>query len=340
MGAQTEHAGIVGAVRRMVARLLQWRIVRAYLLYSEHRGPQLADSITYRALFSVFAGVLLGFSVVTLWLDGNPSAVRELDKALNSVIPGLSDIVDPAAIDAPTSFTLLGIVSLLGLVGAAISAISSLRSALHILADDLIEGGSFFGGLLRNLLVAIVFGGLVVTAAGLSFYGSVGIAAASSQLGLSSGGNVVAFFTWLLGLMIVFAIDTVAIMVVFRVLSGVKAPRRAVWKGAMLGGIGLTLLQILSGLFVRGATSNPLLASFAALIALLIWFNLSAQVVLLASSYIITAAKEAEDRVRELGASTLAQRRRLRAEELVAAARRELREAREAERGEGGAGKD
>jgi membrane protein len=34
----------------------------------------LADSVTYRALFSVFAGVLLGFSIAALWLAGNPVA--------------------------------------------------------------------------------------------------------------------------------------------------------------------------------------------------------------------------------------------------------------------------
>jgi membrane protein len=92
------------------------------------------------------------------------------------------------------------------------------------------------------------------------------------------------------------------------------------------------VLQELSGLFVRGATSNPLLATFAALIALLLWFNLSAQVILLASSYIITATAEAKDRVRErYGAETLAQHRRRRAEDVLHAATRELRAAEEAE---------
>ena len=38
----------------------------------------LADSITYRALFSVFAGVLLGFSFATLWLSDNPQAMQAL----------------------------------------------------------------------------------------------------------------------------------------------------------------------------------------------------------------------------------------------------------------------
>ena len=86
---------------------------------------------------------------------------------------------------------------------------------------------------------------------------------------------------------------------------------------------------------MRGATSNPLLGTFAALIALLLWFNLSAQVILIASSYIVVAAAEARDRVRErYGAATLAQFRLHRAQDLLQAATRDLRVAQEAERKE------
>ncbi|RGE18842.1 YihY/virulence factor BrkB family protein [Leucobacter sp. wl10] len=323
--------GVAGVAQRAIAWALERRIVRAYLRYSEHRGAMLADSITYRALFSVFAAVLLGFSIAALWLSGNPDAMRALVDALGRVLPGLTDIIDPTRIDAPAGFTVVGVVSLAGLVGAAISAIGSLRTALRVLADELHDDGFFVWVLLRNLLVGVAFGGLLVLAAALSVVGSVGIEAAASWLGLGSGG-VASGLTRGFGIAVVFAIDTLAVALVFRLLSGVAAPARALWSGALFGGLGLTVLQELSGLFVRGATSNPLLASFAALIALLLWFNLSAQVILLASSYIVTATAEARDRVRErYGAETLVQHRRRRAEDLVRAATRELRAAEEAE---------
>jgi membrane protein len=226
----------------------------------------------------------------------------------------------------------VGAISLLGLVGAAISAIGSLRTALRVLADELHDDGFFLWVLLRNLLVGAAFGGLLVLAAVLSVAGSFGIATVASWLGLGSGSDVANALTRGFGIVVVLVIDTLAVALVFRLLSGVAAPARALWAGAVIGGIGLTVLQELSGLFVRGATSNPLLATFAALIALLLWFNLSAQVILLASSYIITATAEAKDRVRErYGAETLAQHRRRRAEDVLHAATRELRAAEEAE---------
>ncbi|MBK0420142.1 YihY/virulence factor BrkB family protein [Leucobacter sp. CSA1] len=334
-GTSTTKPGLMGVVQRLIARALQLRLVRSYLLYSEHKGAMLADSITYRALFSVFAAVLLGFSLAALWLSGNPDALRSLTEALDAVIPGLSDFVSPEAIQVRTGFTIVGAVSLVGLVGAAISAIASLRIALRVLADELTDDTFFLWVLLRNLLVGIAFGGLLVVAAAASFLGSAGIGIVTGWLGVGEDSDVASVLTRGFGIVVVFAIDTVAIALVFRLLSGVSAPARALWSGAVIGGVGLTVLQELSGLFVRGATSNPLLASFASLIALLLWFNLSAQVILLASSYIVTATAETSDRIRsKYGAATLAQRRRQRAEDAVRAATLELHAAQEAEQHE------
>ena len=328
-------AGVMGSIRKLIAWALELRIVRTFLLYSEHKGPMLADSITYRALFSVFAAVLLGFSLAALWLSGNPDALRALGDALNDVIPGLSDIVDPSKIQARTGFTIVGVFSLVGLLGAAISAIGSLRTALRILADELTDDLFFVWVILRNLLVGVGFGGLLVVAAAASFFTSSGIGTVLGWIGISEQSGIAQLLTKSLAILIVFAVDTLAIVLVFRMLSGVRAPAKALWVGAVLGGVGLTVLQELSGLFVRSATSNPLLVSFASLIALLLWFNLSAQVILIASSYIITATEEAHDRVRtRYGAETFAQRRRQRAENRVRAATAELRAAQEAERRE------
>lgn len=323
--------GVRTFVERAIALALRLRPVRAYLRYAEHRGPALADSITYRALFSVFAGVLLGFSLAALWLGANLEAMKALTDALDSVIPGLSDVVDPTTIHAPAGFTVVGAFSLVGLVGAAISAVASLRSALRTLADQVSDDGFFLWVLLRNLLVAAAFGGLLVLAAVMSVAGAIGVQTVNSWLGISVSDEISGGVTRAIGLLVVFAIDTAAIALVFWLLSGVRAPAKALWAGSALGGFGLVVLQELSGLFVRGATANPLLASFAALIALLIWFNLSAQVILIASTYIIVATAESHDRVREkFGAATLAQLRQRRAEDRLHAATRELRAARAA----------
>ena len=84
----------------------------------------------------------------------------------------------------------------------------------------------------------------------------------------------------------------------------------------------------LQRLFVGGAKSNPLLASFASLLALLLWLNLSTQVILLASSFIVVSEQQEHDRVASrYGVETLADYTRQLAEEDVRTATAALREA-------------
>lgn len=319
-------------IARITAWALQRKPVRALLLYTENRGPMLADSVTYRTLFSVFAGVLLGFSIAGLVLAGNPELLEALIVSVNAAIPGLvgeDGLIDPSAAAIPISLSLTTALSIIGLVGAAIGAIGSLRVAFRALAENLNDDIFFIWVLLRNLLIAIGIGGAFAASAAITFLANAGIGAVADFLGLSEGNPLSVIGTRAVSILLVFVLDAAAIAVLFRTLSGVKASWRTLIPGSFYGAIGLLVLQQLSSLFVAGAGNNPLLASFASLIALLLWFNLSAQVILIAGAYIITSVREEEDRVRaRFGASTFAQRRVKRAERAVGLATDELTKAR------------
>ncbi len=90
----------------------------------------------------------------------------------------------------------------------------------------------------------------------------------------------------------VFVLDALCVGILFRLLSGLKPKPRALWSGALLGAVALTVLQQLSFLFVGAVSRNPIYTSFASLIALLVWLNLSAQVILIAGAYIVTGVDE------------------------------------------------
>ncbi len=313
---------------RVIAWALARRPVRAFLVYSGARGPMLADSVTYRTLFSLFAGILLGFSVAALWLAGNPDAWQALIRALDAAIPGIGDVIDFDKV-TPLSFGIAGIVSAVGLIGSAIGAIGSLRNALRSIAGLATDDVLWIWVLLRNLVLAIALGVGLVAAAAATFLATAGLTLITDWLGVDRGGAEV--LTWLVSVLVVFALDTVVVAAAVRFLSGVRARPRTLWAGALLGGLGLTVLQQLSGLFVGGASANPLLGTFAALVALLLWLNLSSQVILIAGAYVVVGAEEDEDRVHaRFGARTLAQFRVQRAERAVAATAGELDAAREA----------
>lgn len=336
--SRSPDAARPSAAQRSIASAIRWalsqRPVRAALLYAERRGPMLADGITYRALFSVFAGVLLGFSIAALWLAGNPAAWKAIVDAVETAVPGLigeEGVVHPEDLRQPVSLSIAGIISLVGLIGAALGAIGSLRTAVRLISGTAQDDVLWVWVVLRNLLLATVVGASFVVSAFLTVAGRIGIEWLAGVVGLPDRSPLTVWSIRAISLLVVFALDTALIAAVFRLLSGVRATARTLLGGSALGGAGLLVLQELSGLFVGGAWSNPLLASFATLLALLIWLNLSAQVMLLACAFIVTAHEERTDRVHaRFGATTFPARRVQRAEIDVAIATSALRAAQDA----------
>lgn len=327
-------------MKRLVAWVLSTKPARAFLLYQERHGAMLADSVTYRTLFSVFAGVFLGFAVAGLWLAGNRDAMDALVQTVDTAIPGLigeDALIDPDDLVQPLTFSIAGIIAIVGLVGTAIGAVASLTTAYRELAGLPNDDTFFVWVLLRNLGIAIGFGLLLGVAAVVTFAGTSALGAVFDWFGIGERSPLADVGTRAVTILVTFVIDTVAVAGLFRLLSGLKPSARTLWVGAALGGIGLTVLQVLSGLFIGGASSNPLLASVGSIVALLIWFNFSAQVILISGAYIITGVDEAQDRVAErYGARSMALRRLKRAERRAHAAAEEVQAAKAAVEAEAG----
>lgn len=327
-------AGIVAWGKRATAWVLARKPVRAVMLYVEHHGPMLADSVTYRTLFSVFAGMFLGFAIGGIWLSGNPDAMEALVATIGTAIPGLvgeGGVIDTDDLIQPITLSLAGLFGLIALVGAAIGAIGSLRKAFRELGDQSDEHTFFLWVLLRDLALAVGFGASLAVAAAVTFFSTTALGALFEVLGIPAHDPAYDIATRAVSVLVIFGIDTLVIAGMFLVLSGLRPSARSLWTGALLGGVGLAVLQVLSSLFVGGASSNPLLASFGSLIALLLWFNFSSQVILIAGAYIITGVDEERDRVgARFGAPTPAIRRMRRAERRATDAAAELAAAREA----------
>ncbi len=101
-------------------------------------------------------------------------------------------------------------------------------------------------------------------------------------------------------------------------------PWRTIWPGALLGGAAIGVLQLGAGLLLVYTPSNPLLATFSAFIAFLVWFRMIAIVILVAASWIAVVAADQDI---PLTHTTEEQRRAAEARALVVAAEVRLREA-------------
>ena len=81
-------------------------------------------------------------------------------------------------------------------------------------------------------------------------------------------------------------IDTLVLATLYRVLLAVRIPWQRLLTGSLLGGLALGILKVLGATIVGGAGKNPLLASFAVILGLLVWFGLVCQVILIAATWI------------------------------------------------------
>ena len=75
-------------------------------------------------------------------------------------------------------------------------------------------------------------------------------------------------------------------LIMFRVAAGLKPARRSLLEGTILAAVGTTVLQIFSTQLLASAGKNPILAPFAIIIGLLIWFNLVSQVYVICAAWV------------------------------------------------------
>ena len=262
-------------------------LVRAYERYADRNGNQLAGAVTYFAFLSFFpllalAFAAVGFVLATLQIELG----GQLDRALDDVLPGLSEQlpIDQIA-DARVGAGLFGLV---GLLYAGLNSVSALREALHsIWLKNPKEGPNPFLAKGADLLVMIGLGLALLLSVSVT-----GVAQAATRWLLSLvglDGSIVANIALrLLALAIAIGANALIFMLVFALLSGSGRPARTMWRGALLGAVGFEVLKAAAALLLTGTLSNPLYASFAVLVGLLVWINLVMRLVMFSAAWTAT----------------------------------------------------
>jgi membrane protein len=145
-----------------------------------------------------------------------------------------------------------------------------------------------------------------------------------SLFGWDSGSDGVSIGIRIGTVLVSFALMSAALAAMVRFLTGTSLHWGTIWPGALLGGGAMTVLQYGAGFLLSYTPSNPLLATFAIFIGLLLWFRVNGVVMLVASSWIAVAAL---DRDLPLEQQTEAERRAAEYETLLTAARIRMRDA-------------
>lgn len=308
-------------VQYLIARLNTYRPMRAFQLYTRRHGPLMAAGIAYNMFFAIAALLVVGFSIAGLVISGNTELQRMIVRAVDSTTPGLIDtdgdgggtgFATPEelfSLEAGLSITLL--ISTVVMLLTSLRWIGGVREGMRGIFD--------VGPVQTNPILMKLkdLGILLVLAVALIVTTAVGVVANTvldlvlPWLGLDSAAKLLTQFA---GIIVMLLLDTLVAVILFRSASAIEMPRLVLLQSALIAGVGSTVLRTFSTLLLAGVDRNPLLAPFAVILGLFVWFFLLSQVYLLATAWGAIGAADAKSaRAKARGGRARSLRQRSRA---------------------------
>ena len=93
----------------------------------------------------------------------------------------------------------------------------------------------------------------------------------------------------IVGIALALLVDLAVFVYLFTRLPRLNTPLKRVFKGALLGAVGLEILKVVGSILVARTTANPVYGAFAVVVGLLIWINLVSRFVLFTAAWTVTA---------------------------------------------------
>lgn len=295
--AEFNEARNQGGPFKVVAALMVWLNawaaqlfpMRVWNLYTRRRGPLLAAGNAYLMFFSVGAMLVAGFAIFGIIAAGNQvlrdaviNLVAESTPGLINTGDGSGGLAKPEDLLGTGGFTVTLLVSLIALIITSLGWINGLREGIRSIL-----------GLARDrtnpvLSKARDAGTLMILAVALVLTSALGVLSTAAMGTISEALGWGSFLTGatarLSSIVLMLILDTAVAMVMFSIASRVHMPRRVLLLAAVFSGAGATVLRFFSTLLLNGITGNALLAPFAVILGLFVWFFLLSQV------YLISAA--------------------------------------------------
>lgn len=298
-GATPDPPGPKTGIAALIDRVLALRPVRVFFHYSNDNGPLIASGMTYQAIFALFAALWFAFSVAGFVIKGDPQLQATVFSTINRFIPNLiaygggSGAIAAKTLLNTSALSWSGLVSLVGVLFTAVGFLGTLRTAIRIMFDLPNTTANPVVLKLKDLGLTIGFGAVVLLTAVISVISNTALDLVLGVLGLGDASVVQQLAASAVTFVLLVLIDTGLLMGAFRILSGIRIPARRLLVGALIGGVGLAILQTLGTALLGGASRNPVTAAFATLVGVLLYFNFVCQVILLAASWVDVGMEDA-----------------------------------------------
>jgi membrane protein len=306
----TKEVAVPDWLNRLKERPWVAHLLRAVERFTSRLGSQFGAAVTYFSILALVPILLFAFAIAGFLLTvARPELLPQVVNALSGALGGLDaatrqSLVDLAA-ETLSNWRGVGLVALASAIYSGAGWMGNLKNAVRAQWRrdfDLQEPqGNVVVKIVVNLITLLGLIVLIVITFGLA---AVSTALTDTVLGLLGLTEV----AWLRPVLqfapILFSIGAgwLLFMYLYTVLPEDRPQWSVVRRGALMGAIGLGLLQYLTSFLFSIFGNNPAAAIFGPVIALMLFFNIFAQLILFVAAWIATADQpavpQAEERIR------------------------------------------
>ncbi|EMQ99472.1 YihY/virulence factor BrkB family protein [Paeniglutamicibacter gangotriensis] len=271
--------------------------MRVWNLYVRRRGPLLAAGGAYRMFFSIAAMLVAGFALLGMFVYDNPVLRDGIIEMVAASTPGLIDtgqggLAKPEDLLGLGGFGATLAISLGALVFTSLGWLTGLREGIRTVFGLHRDRSNPVISKLRDALLLLVLAVALVVSSGLAVVSSSMIDSLGHLLNLdgwwTSALSRIGF------IVAMFALDCATAWVLLRVASRVTVIAGGLVAGVLLAGAGATILRFLSATLLASLSNNVVLAPFAVILGLFVWFNLLSQTYLLSAAIVAVRSADVE----------------------------------------------
>ncbi|MFJ8231608.1 YhjD/YihY/BrkB family envelope integrity protein [Streptomyces sp. NPDC094448] len=270
----------------LVVRLMRTHTWHTYETLERVHWTRLAAAITFLSFLAMFPLISLAVAIGAALLSQD--RLTRLEERIGDQVPGISEQLDIGALAANAGT--VGLVSGALLLFTGIGWVTAIRDCLRAVwaLDDEDEGNPF----VRRAKDAVVLFGLGATALAsfaASALGASAVGWSADRLGLDGGGPGGVLLR-IAAIAVAVAADFLILLYLLTLLPGVQPPRRRLVVAGLIGAVGFEALKLLIGGYIREVAGRSLYGAFGVPVALLLWINLTAKLLLFCAAW--TATRE------------------------------------------------
>ncbi|MFI1307502.1 YihY/virulence factor BrkB family protein [Streptomyces sioyaensis] len=271
----------------LIGRLMTTHLWRAYERMLRVHWTRLAAAITFTSFVALFPLLTVAAAIGAALLSD--ARLHTLEGKIAEQLPGLAGQLDISGLVAHA--TTVGLVAGAALLLTGIGWVDSLRDCLRAVWEKPDEEINFFLGKLRDGALLLGVGGVAVLSLACSTFASAAVGKVAEVIGLSEGG-VGSILLSAAGFVIAVLADFLLLAYILTRLAGVHPPRRSVVVAGLLGAIGFEVLKLLISGYLQGVAARSMYGAFGTPVALLLWINFTAKLLVYCASWTATEAEK------------------------------------------------